>query len=131
MRSDAFTRAVESNDGAALTAALSEDVVFLSPVVFRPYQGRELVSAILVEGAMKVFEDFRYVNRFEQDDAAALVFHARVRDREVDGVDLLRFDADGRIAEITVMVRPLSGLRALAEAMGREFERLGIATPTG
>jgi len=50
---------------------------------------------------------------------------------EVDGLDLLRFDAEGKVRELTVMVRPMSGLNALAEAMGREFERLGIAPPAG
>jgi hypothetical protein len=130
-KSDAFSEAVEARDGAAITAALSEDVVFRSPVVFRPYEGRELVSTILVEAAMKVLEDFRYLHRFEDEAAAALVFKARVGDREVDGLDLLRFADDGKVAELTVMVRPMSGVRALAEAMGRQFERLGIAPPVG
>jgi hypothetical protein len=129
--SDTFTAAVEAEDSEALTEALADDVVFRSPVVFKPYEGKAVVSAILTEGAMKVFEDFRYVERFEHGDTAALIFKARVGDREVDGLDLLRFDGDGKVAELTVMVRPMSGLNALAEAMGREFERLGIAPPAG
>ena len=56
---------------------------------------------------------------------------ARVGDRELDGLDLLRFDDQGKVAELVVMVRPMSGLNALAEAMGREFERLGITPPAG
>jgi hypothetical protein len=130
MNSDSFTAAVEARDPQALTDALAEDVVFRSPVVFRAYEGRAVVSAILVEGAMKVFEDFRYVERFENGDAAALIFNARVGDRELDGLDLLRFDADGKVAELLVMVRPMSGLNALAEAMGRVLERIGIAPPS-
>ena len=126
MNSDAFTAAVHSEDAEALTDALADDVVFRSPVVFRAYEGKPVVSAILTEGAMKVFEDFRYVERFEDGDAAALIFKARVGDREVDGLDLLRFDGDGKVAELLVMVRPMSGLNALAEAMGRELERVGI-----
>ena len=131
MQSDAFKAAVESEDPAGVRAALAEDVVFRSPVVFRPYEGHAVVSAILTEGAMNVFRDFRYVERFEEEGTAALIFKARVGDREVDGLDLLRFDADGKIAELMVMVRPMSGLNALAEAMGREFERLGITPPAG
>jgi hypothetical protein len=131
LKSDSFTQAVEAKDGAALTAALAADVVFRSPVVFRPYEGRDLVSTILVEAAMKVLEDLRYVHRFEDGAAAALIFKARVGNRDVDGLDLLRFDDDGKVAELTVMVRPMSGLRALAEAMGHQFERLGIAPPVG
>jgi hypothetical protein len=98
--------------------------------VFRAYEGKPLVSTILTEGALNVFEDFRYVERLEDGDAAALIFKARVGDREVDGLDLLRFDGDGKVAELLVMVRPMSGLNALAEAMGREFERIGITPPT-
>jgi hypothetical protein len=64
-----------------------------------------------------VFEDFRYVERFDRGDAATLVFKARVGDRELDGVDILSFDTEGLVRELTVMVRPLSGAIALAEAM--------------
>ena len=129
MKYDAFTSAIAARDAEALTDALADDVVFRSPVVFKAYEGKPLVSAILTEGAMKVFEDFRYVERFEDGDAAALIFKARVGDREVDGLDLLRFDGNGKVAELLVMVRPMSGLNALSEAMGRELERVGIAPP--
>jgi hypothetical protein len=129
VKSDAFRAAVEAEDPNALTAALAEDVVFRSPVVFKAYEGKQVVSLILTEGAMKVFEDFQYVEQLEGEGAAALIFSARVGDREVDGLDLLRFDADGKVSELTVMARPMSGLNALAEAMGREFERLGIVPP--
>jgi hypothetical protein len=131
VKSDAFRAAVEAEDPEALTETLAEDVVFRSPVVFRAYEGRPVVSMILTEGAMKVFQDFRYIEQLEGDEAAALIFHARVGDREVDGLDLVRFDAEGKVKELTVMARPMSGLNALADAMGREFERLGIAPPAG
>ena len=131
MKSDAFRAAVEAEDPEALTGALAEDVAFRSPVVFRAYEGKAVVSTILVEGALNVFEDFRYTEQLEDGDAAALIFKARVGDREVDGLDLLRFDADGKVRELMVMVRPMSGLKALAEAMGRQFERLGITPPAG
>jgi hypothetical protein len=80
---------------------------------------------------MRVFADFRYVDQLEDGDAAALIFRAHVGDREVDGLDLLRFDSEGRVRELMVMVRPMSGINALAEAMGRQFERLGITQPAG
>jgi hypothetical protein len=129
VRSDRFVDAIERRDLGAVVDALAADVVFRSPVVFRPYEGRELVGTILTEGAMKVFEDFRYSDRFEAGDAAALIFAARVGDRALDGLDLLRFDDAGRVRELTVMVRPMSGVHALAEAMGRRFEELGITPP--
>ena len=129
MLSDAFSAAIHARDPETLSDALAEDVSFRSPVVFRPYRGRPLVSTILTEGAMKVFEDFRYTDRLEGDGSAALVFEARVGERELQGVDLLRFDGEGRVAELVVMVRPMSALNALAAAMSERFERLGIAPP--
>jgi hypothetical protein len=131
MRSDAFVNAVESMDTEAVPDVLAEDVAFRSPVVFKAYEGRDVVGLILTEGAMKVFSDFRYTDRFEEGDAAALIFEARVGDREVQGMDLLRFDDDGKVRELTVMVRPMSAMHALAEAMEREFERIGLTPPKG
>jgi hypothetical protein len=127
MQSAAFKAAVQARDPDAVTEALATDVVFRSPAVFKPYEGRELVAAILTQGAMKVFEDFRYVEHLEEGDTAVLIFSARVGDRELDGLDLLRFDTDGKVRELMVMVRPMSGLNALAEAMARRFEEAGIA----
>ena len=127
-KSDAFKSAVEAEDPDAVTAALADDVVFLSPAVFKPYEGKELVAAILTQGAMKVFEDFKYIDHLEDGDTAMLVFEARVGDRSMNGLDLLRFDSDGRVRELMVMVRPLSGLNALAEAMARRFQEAGIGS---
>ena len=113
-----FRRAVEAHDMAAAVALLSEDVVFRSPVVFRPYEGRDAVAPIL-HAVAEVFEDFRYVREIGADDAAdhALVFRARVGDRELEGVDLLHVGDDGRIDELVVMLRPLNATLAVAEAM--------------
>ena len=131
MRSDAFRSAVEAEDKEALTELLAEDVRFLSPAVFRAYEGRDVVGAILTEGAMRVFEDFRYRHQLEDGDTATLIFEARVGDRELEGLDLLRFDDEGKVRELTVMVRPLSGLNALAAGMAERFEALGIVPPRG
>jgi hypothetical protein len=76
-----------------------------------------------------VFEDFRYEDRFAGEDGEVLLFSARVGDRELNGIDLLRFDDAGKVRELTVMIRPLSGLTALVEAMGRELEELGVPVP--
>jgi hypothetical protein len=61
----------------------------------------------------------------------ALIFKARVGEREIDGLDLLRLDDDGQVTELTVMVRPLSGITALAEAMAEELRRMGVPVPGG
>lgn len=125
MLSDAFRAAVESKDVSAIGRVFTPDVSFRSPVVFKPYEGRDAVSMLLAAVAL-VFEDFRYEAQVETGDTAALAFSARVGDRDVQGVDLLRFDGGGRICEMTVYVRPLSGINALAEAMRRLLEEPGI-----
>ena len=81
--------------------------------------------AAILGAVVQVFEDFRYVERFDRGDAAALIFEARVGDRELTGLDLLRFDERGQVSELTVMVRPLSGATALAEAMQARLAEAG------
>ena len=124
MPASRFRRAVEARDLDAMVAALAEDVVFRSPVVFRAYEGRAAVGAILA-AVLETFEDFRYTDALDGKDLHALLFSARVGDRDVDGIDLLRFDDDGLLRELTVMVRPLSGLTALADAMRVRLEAAG------
>ncbi len=113
-----FRTAVEAGDMDAAVALLSDDVIFQSPVVFKPYHGRDAVS-VLLHAVSHVFEDFRYVRDIGAPDARdhALVFQARVGDRQIEGSDFLHLDENGSIDELTVMVRPLSGALALAEAM--------------
>ena len=69
-----------------------------------------------------MFEDFRYTDQVEVGETATLAFSARVGDRELDGIDHLRFDSDGRVRELAVYVRPISGVNALAEAMKAKLE---------
>jgi hypothetical protein len=121
MKSDIFRAAAESKDFSSVEEIFSEDVVFRSPVVFKPYEGREALL-VLLGAVVRVFEDFRYVEQVETGDAAVLMFEARVGDRDLQGVDILRFGDDGLIREMTVMVRPMSGVNALAEAMQRLLE---------
>ncbi|MFG2639856.1 nuclear transport factor 2 family protein [Streptomyces sp. NPDC048370] len=120
-----FRKAVENRDTAAIEALLAEDVVFTSPVAFKPYAGKAITAAIL-RGVMRVFEDFTYVREIENADGRdhALVFTATVNGRRIQGCDFLHFDEDGRIDDFTVMVRPLSAAQALAEAMGAQFDRI-------
>ncbi|MFH0517930.1 nuclear transport factor 2 family protein [Streptomyces sp. M41] len=121
----AFREAVEAGDADAVEALLAEDVVFTSPVVFKPYAGKAVTAAIL-RGVVRVFEDFRYVREIGDPEGRdhALVFTARVGDREITGCDFLRVNEDGLIDDFMVMVRPLSGAQALAEAMGAQFDRI-------
>ncbi len=113
-----FRAAIEARDLDTAVALLREDVVFRSPVVFTPYEGREALRQIL-GAVMEVFEDFRYVREIGADGARdhALVFEARVGDKQLQGCDFIHLDDDGAIKEFTVMVRPLQAMLALAEAM--------------
>jgi uncharacterized protein YceH (UPF0502 family) len=112
----AFHDAVLADDWETAIAQLADDVVFRSPAVHRPYEGAAATSLVL-RAVSQVFEGFRYGDVFDEGDRAVLRFTAHVGDRQVEGIDLLRFDAQGRIAEFTVMIRPLSGLTALVERM--------------
>jgi hypothetical protein len=117
-----FRTAIEARDLDAVAALLADDVAFRSPVVFKPYSGRATVTAILAAVA-EVFEDFSYTREIGAADARdhALVFTARVGDRQIEGCDFLHVDENGLIDEFVVMVRPLSGAHALADAMSAQL----------
>ncbi len=105
----------------AVVALLADDASFNSPVTFKPFEGRDAVEMVL-RAAFEVFEDFRYIHELTADDGTqALIFEARVGDRQVQGIDLLEFGSDGRIENIAVMVRPMSGVHALADEMGKQL----------
>ncbi|WP_410643856.1 nuclear transport factor 2 family protein [Amycolatopsis sp. lyj-346] len=120
-----FRKAVEARDPDAMAATLAENVVFRSPVAFKPYPGKAITAAIL-RGVLRVFEDFRYVRELSGGEGRdhALVFEARIGDVRVEGCDFLHFGEDGLIDEFTVMVRPLSAAHALEAAMAAQFERI-------
>lgn len=113
-----FRQAVEAGDLDAVIALCRDDIVFRSPVVFTPYEGRDALRTILA-AVMEVFEDFRYVREIGAADARdhALVFQAKVGDKDIEGCDFIRTDENGAISELTVMVRPLSATLSLAEMM--------------
>ena len=117
-----FRSAIEARDVDAATALMADDVVFRSPVVFKPYQGRDAVGMIL-RAVAEVFEDFSYTREIGAEDARdhALVFDALIGDKQVEGCDFLHLNDEGLIDEFVVMVRPLSGAHALADAMGAKL----------
>ncbi len=124
-----YRAAVERRDLPAVGELLAQEIVFHSPVTFHPFLGRETVTALL-EQVIQVFEDFRFTDELQMDGAHALIFRANVAgtDREIEGVDLLRFDDDGLIADFTVMLRPLSALVPFAQAMGERAQAAGLQT---
>jgi SnoaL-like domain len=123
-----FRKAVEDRDEAAIQALLADTVVFTSPVAFKPYVGKPITAAIL-SGVLRIFEDFHYVREISGGDGRdhALVFETGISGApgvKITGCDFLHFDEDGLIDEFMVMVRPLSGATALSEAMAAQFDRI-------
>jgi hypothetical protein len=113
-----FRDAVHVRDIDGIIATLADDIVFWTPVLDEPIQGKERVAR-LFRVLNEVFDEIRFVEEFSNGaDAAALIFNARVGAQPVEGVDLLHFDPEGHIATFKVTVRPLAGMQALASAVG-------------
>ena len=117
-----FRAAVEAGDVDAMIACLADDVTFVSPIAFTPYEGKAIVGVIL-RTVFTIFEDFRYEYEIgnADDERHALVFAARVGDKQLQGCDFLHMGADGMIDHFTVMLRPLSATVAFAEKMKVAF----------
>ena len=118
-----FAQAIVADDHDAAVAALAENVEFRSPAVHKPYHGKAQVEGILRLVAT-VFENFRYTAEWRDGRTTILFFEANVGNRELQGVDILEDGDEGLVERFTVMIRPLSGLQAVARTMA---ERLGIS----
>lgn len=113
---------IRKGDLQALPSLLDPQAVFRSPMAHTPYPGAPVVTMIL-NTVFNVFEDFRYHRELSTADGLNVVleFSAKVAGKELKGIDMIRFDEQGKIVEFEVMVRPLSGLQALGEEMGRRL----------
>jgi hypothetical protein len=116
---------VAHRDLGRLPELLHPQALFRSPMAFKPYSGAPMVALIL-NTVIKVFEDFAYHRELASADGLSLVleFSAKVGERELKGIDLIRFDEAGKIVEFEVMIRPMSGLQALGEEMARRLAPL-------
>ena len=118
-----FRECVESGDIDRVADLFADDAVFNSPVSFKPFEGKEKVLQVL-RAAYETFEDFRYTDELTTDGLTVLVFTARVGEKRLQGIDMIREGAGGTISDFTVMVRPASGLIALGEEMGKKIGHL-------
>jgi len=109
---------VNDKDEQALAAALADDVVFYSPFLWQPKEGKA-TTMLYLSCAARVLQDFTYEREFVGDNAVVLEFSARVGSLKVKGVDILQFNAAGQITNFEVMVRPANGLQALGAAMAQ------------
>lgn len=123
---------LQRNAMEELDPLLADDIVFRSPVAHKPYPGKTAIKLVL-KTVNTVFEDFTYYRSFVSEDGNSVVleFSARVKGKQLKGIDMLRFDAEGKILEFEVMVRPLSGLEALAEEMGKRMAPHGAVLQGG
>ena len=120
---DKWHAMIAAGNLAELPAMLNPQAVFRSPMAFHPYEGAAKVAHIL-NTVLQVFEDFRYHRELATGDGLNLVleFSARVGERELKGIDMIRFDEHGKICEFEVMIRPMSGLQALGAEMARRLQ---------
>ncbi|PXX41963.1 nuclear transport factor 2 family protein [Undibacterium pigrum] len=110
---------IANKDLSALPSIVHADAVFRSPMAHQPYASAQAVVLIL-STVVQVFENFTYHRELSSDDGLNIVleFSASVGDKQLKGIDMIRFDADGKIVDFEVMVRPMSGLQALGQEMG-------------
>lgn len=111
-------RMVASRDLGELPAIVHREACFRSPVAWKPYAGADAVVLIL-RTVLGVFRNFTYHRELYSADGGNVVleFSAEVGDKQLKGIDLIRFDEAGKICEFEVMVRPMNGLAALAAEM--------------
>jgi SnoaL-like domain len=134
MLSDRFRAAVEQGNVDEAAGLFSEDAAFRSPILFKPYEGRDQVLKVLraAERVLGVGGEFRYLHQLEdaEDRVAILEFATVVDGKQVEGIDKLTFDDDGMITELKVMIRPASALQLVGAKMAEEFPKVGLRLPS-
>lgn len=113
---------LNSRDMTILAELLHEEIVFRSPMAYQPYPGKQVVSFILTN-VIQIFENFTYHREFYSEDGLNVVleFSANVGDKKLKGIDMIQFNAEGQMIDFEVMIRPKSGLEALAAQMGQRM----------
>ncbi len=111
-----------NRDMSILNELLADDIVFRSPVAFNPYSGKLVVFFILTN-VIQIFENFTYHREFYTEDGLNVVleFSANIGDKKLKGIDMIRFNEDGQMVDFEVMIRPKSGIEALATLMGQRM----------
>ena|ERR1700712_4141973 len=118
---ESWHRVAEARDPAGLDALLDEDCVFRSPAVHTPQQGKTLTTAYLSAALVVLGPTLTYRHEWWDEESAVLEFTAELDGLTLHGIDMLRWDAEDRLTEFTVMVRPFKGLTKLMELMLAEL----------
>lgn len=113
---------LETRDMSILNTLLADEVVFKSPIAFQPYIGKTIVFFIL-SNVIQFFENFKYHRTFYTEDGLNVVleFSANIAEKKLKGIDMIRFNVHGQIVDFEVMIRPKSGMEALAALMGQRM----------
>lgn len=111
---------IETPNNEILSEILADEVKFHSPFVWKPKEGKQMTSAILLT-VTEVFREFRYVREIINDLHWALEFEARIGELSLRGIDLVEVNEQGKIVDFEVMIRPANALQALGEEMGRRL----------
>ena len=119
-RLEAWHRIVFERDLEALSDILAEDIVFRSPFIWKPYQGR-MAAFVILSTVIDVFQDFTYHRELTVGDIWALEFSANLDALSLKGIDLIQFNEQNQIQEFEVFIRPANALNALGEEMGRRL----------
>ena len=116
---------LKTKDAAELDAILADNVVFYSPVVHTPQEGK-LITTLYLTAALHVFvnDSFKYLREVVSDNNAVLEFMTVIDGITVNGVDMLTWGTDGRITEFKVMVRPLKAINLIHRMMGEMLEKM-------
>ncbi|NNF32904.1 MAG: nuclear transport factor 2 family protein [Saprospiraceae bacterium] len=116
---------VENKDTQQLSEILSDEVVFFSPILFKPQQGKVLTTMYLT-GAMHILLNgtFEYINEVHSDSYSVFEFEAVVDQIQINGVDIICWDSEGKINQFKVMIRPYSAINILKEKMARLLETM-------
>lgn len=124
-RLQCWHKVVFENDTKLLRELLDENVEFHSPTVWRPKFGRDVTHFIL-DTVIDIFQEFHYHREWIDGNNMALEFSATVADKKVKGIDLIRWDDQGKIVHFEVLLRPMNGLQQVFKKMTEKLERAGF-----
>ncbi|MFE8071766.1 nuclear transport factor 2 family protein [Marinobacteraceae bacterium S3BR75-40.1] len=127
----AWHNVVKTRNSQTLDELLHDDVVFHSPVVHTPQKGRAITKAYLTAAFQVFFNDtFHYVREIADDENAVLEFEVNIGGTYVNGVDMIRWNDEGRITDFKVMIRPLQAIQLIHEHMGKMLARSSDHKPS-
>jgi hypothetical protein len=122
---DAWHRMIQERNASALDEVLADGAVFHSPVVHTPQEGKALTKMYLTAAIMVLgSSDFTYVREVINESDAVLEFTCELNGIHVNGVDMIHWDADGKIDDFKVMIRPLKAVNMLHQMMGQMLKQM-------